>query len=117
MVQWQNAIHLPGDIWLNIDMQWMSKGNEGNSLLESSSYLNAKLYKAFCKNRFSVTLEANDIFNKSARDFTFYNKDVTLYQKNLSNNRSFQLTLQYNFNTTRDRYRGRGAGQSEKDRF
>ena len=46
--------------------------------LSSSSSLNAKLYKAFCKNRFSVTLEANDIFNKSNRDIRFYNKDAAL---------------------------------------
>ena len=56
--------------------------------LSSSSSLNAKLYKAFCKNRFSVTLEANDIFNKSNRDIRFYNKDVTLWQSSTSDSRS-----------------------------
>lgn len=117
LVQFQNAIHLPGDIWLNVDMQWMSAGNDENTYLKSSSYLNAKLYKAFCNNRFSVNFEANDIFNKSNRDFTFYNKDVIIYQKNKSDNRSFLVTLQYNFNSTRDRYKGQGAGQSEKERF
>lgn len=117
LVQWQNAVHLPGDIWLNVDMQWMSEGNEGNTFQKSASYLNAKLYKAFYNNKLSLTLEANDIFNKSGRDFTFYNKDVTLYQLNNNDNRSFLLTLQYNFNITRDRYRGSGAGQSEKARF
>lgn len=117
LVQWQNAIHLPGDFWLNVDMQWKSKGNEDNTFIKSASFVNAKLYKAFFKNRFSITFEANDVFNKSGSDFTFYNKDVTIYQKNRYDNRSFQLTLQYNFNTTRDRYRGSGAGQSEKERF
>lgn len=117
LVQWQNAIHLPLDIWMNVDVQWMSKGNEDNMTIKPTSYVNAKLYKAFFNNKFSITFEANDIFNKSGRDFTFYNKDVTLFQINKADNRSFQLTLQYNFNTTRDRYRGRGAGLSEKDRF
>lgn len=117
LVQWQNAIHLPGDIWFNVDMQWMSEGNDKNTYLKSSSYLNVKFYKAFCNSRFSVTLAADDIFNKSGRDFTFYNEDVVFYKITKSNNRSFQLTLQYNFNTTRDRYKGSGAGQSEKSRF
>lgn len=117
LVQWQNAIHLPGDIWFNVDMQWMSEGNDKNAYLKSSSYLNVKFYKAFCNSRFSVTLEADDVFNKSGRDFTFYNEDVVFYKLTKSNNRSFQLTLQYNFNTTRDRYKGSGAGQSEKSRF
>ncbi|MDE5828100.1 MAG: outer membrane beta-barrel family protein, partial [Duncaniella sp.] len=76
-----------------------------------------KLYKAFCNNRFSVTIEANDIFNGSNRDMTLLNKDVTICKVNTTNNRSFFLTLQYSFNTTRDRYRGHGAGANEMNRF
>lgn len=117
LVQFQNAIHLPGDIWLNVDLQWMSAGNGENAKITSTSYLNAKLYKAFFKNSFSVTLEANDIFNKNMRDFTFYNKDVTLFKSNHITNRTFQLTLQYTFNVTRDRYAGKGAGNNEFNRF
>lgn len=101
LVQLQNAIHLPGDIWLNVDLQWMSAGNGENGKITSTSYMNAKLYKAFFKNSFSVTLEANDIFNKNIRDFTFYNKDVTIFKSGNIINRTFQLTLQYTFNITR----------------
>ena len=117
IVQFQNAIHLPGDIWMNIDMEWNSRGNKENMKLSSSSNLNAKLYKAFCKNRFSVTLEGNDIFNKSNRDIQFYNKDVTLWQNSTNDSRSLLLTLQYNFNTSRSRYKGQGAGKKELNRF
>ena len=117
LVQFQNAIHLPYDIWLNVDMQWMSAGNDDNTWQKSSSYLNAKLYKAFLNNRFSVTLEANDIFNKSNRDITLMNKDVTIYNINTTNNRTFMLTLQYTFNSSRDRYKGQGAGANELNRF
>ncbi len=84
---------------------------------KSSSYLNAKLYKAFFNDRFSITLEANDIFNKSNRDVTLLNKDVTIYKFNTTYNRTFMLTLQYTFNSSRDRYRGQGAGTNELNRF
>lgn len=117
LVQFQNAIHLPGDIWLNIDLQWMSAGDSDNTHVKATSYLNAKLYKSFCDNRFSITAEANDIFNKSNRELTLYSKDVTINQINMNNNRSFLLTLQYNFNVTRDRYRGSGAGNEEQSRL
>lgn len=117
IVQFQNAIHLPGDIWMNIDMEWNSCGNKDNMKLGSSSYLNAKLYKAFCKDRFSVSLEADDIFNKSNRNVTFYNKDVKLWQNMTSDSRALLLTLQYNFNTSRNRYKGKGAGNEELSRF
>lgn len=33
IVQFQNAIHLPGDIWMNIDMEWNSRGNKDNMKL------------------------------------------------------------------------------------
>ena len=117
LVQWQNAIHLPADVWLNVDLQWMSAGNGENAKVTSTSFVNAKLYKAFFKNSFSITLEANDIFNRNIRDFTFYNKDVTLFKAGHVTNRAFMLTLQYTFNVTKDRYKGKGAGNSELDRF
>lgn len=117
LVQLQNAIHLPYDIWMNVDMQWMSAGNDDNTYQEQSSYLNAKLYKAFFNNRFSLTLEANDIFNKSNRDVTMMSKDVTIQRFSTISNRTFMLTLQYTFNATRDRYRGQGAGKNELNRF
>ncbi|MDE6370884.1 MAG: outer membrane beta-barrel family protein [Duncaniella sp.] len=117
LIQFQNAIHLPADIWLNIDLQWMSAGDGENARITSTSYLNAKLYKAFLNNSLSVTLEANDIFNRNIRDFTFYNKDVTLTKYTHITNRTFQITMQYTFNTSRDRYAGKGAGHNELDRF
>ncbi len=38
-------------------------------------------------------------------------------QKNFSDMRSVMFTVQYNFNVPRDRYRGTGAGNTEKKRF
>ena len=80
-------------------------------------YVNAKLYKGFFNNAFSVTLEAKDLFNTSQIDALMYSNAVQIVQKNFSPGRSVMLTLQYRFNTTRDRYRGTGAGNTEKSRF
>lgn len=117
IMQWQNAIHLPLDIWLNVDCQFTTAGNDRNIYATSSSSINAKLYKEFCKKKLSLTLEARDIFNDSRQNLTLYNNAVTLNQKNFSDMRYFMLTLQYNFNITRDRYRGTGAGNMEKKRL
>ena len=117
IMQWQNAIHLPLDIWLNVDCQFTTAGNDRNIYATSSSSINAKLYKEFCKKKLSLTLEARDIFNDSRQNLTLYNNAVTLNQKNFSDMRYFMFTLQYNFNITRDRYRGTGAGNMEKKRL
>lgn len=117
MIQFQNAIHLPGDIWMNIDLQWMSEGNEKNTHRNFSSYLNAKLYKAFFNNSLGVSIEANDIFNKGSYGITMLSRDVSTFQLSENLSRSFVITLQYTFNSSRDRYRGQGAGANEKNRF
>ncbi len=117
MVQWQNAIHLPYDIWLNVDMAWESASNDRNMYRKSCSYLNAKLYKAFLNNSFSISAEANDLFNKRNYGVTTFSKDITRYVCVTDLSRSFYLTLQYTFNSSRDRYKGRGAGINEKSRF
>lgn len=118
LLQFQNAIHLPADIWLNLDMQWQFAGYEDNSYMGSASYVNAKLYKAFCKNRFSVSLEANDMFNKDHYNLTLYTNQVKVFQDNKKNdNRTLWLTLRYNFNTSKSRYKGTGAGNAEQNRL
>lgn len=118
LFQWQNAIHLPFDIWLNVDAQLMTHTWDNNIKVSNSPwYVNAKIYKAFFNNAFSVTLEAKDLFNTSQNDALMYSDAVQIVQKNFSPGRSVMLTLQYRFNTTRNRYRGTGAGNSEKSRF
>ena len=80
-------------------------------------YVNAKIYKGFFQDSFSVTLEVKDLFDSAKSNFNLCSDAVQIQQKNFSPSRSVMLTLQYRFNTTRDRYRGTGAGNSEKSRF
>lgn len=118
MFQWQNAIRLPFDIWFNVDAQLMTHMWDNNMKVSNTPwYVNAKIYKGFFNNAFSVTVEAKDLFNTSGNNARMYNDAVQIVQKNFSPGRSVMLTLQYRFNTTRDRYRGTGAGNSEKSRF
>ncbi len=118
MLQWQNAIHLPMDIWLNVDAQLMTPTWDANMKLTNYPWhLKAKLYKGFFHDALGVTLEAKDIFDSAKRDAYLCSDAVQIVQKDFSPGRQVMLTLQYRFNTTRNRYRGTGAGNSEKDRF
>lgn len=118
ILQWQNAVGLPAGLWLNVDAQLMTRGYDRNMYLSNTPWhINAKLYKAFFKNTFSVTLEVKDIFDASGKDFVLCNDAVQIDQRDFSPSRSVMLTLQYRFNTTRSRYRGTGAGETEKARF
>ena len=118
MFQWQNAVHLPFDIWLNVDAQLMTHGWDNNTRLTNTPwYVNAKIYKGFFNDAFSVTVEAKDLFNSARNNFYLCSDAVQIQQKDFSPGRSVMLTLQYRFNATRDRYRGTGAGNTEKSRF
>ncbi len=118
MFQWQNALKLPFDIWLNVDAQLMTRGWDTNMRLTNAPwYVNAKIYKGFFNDAFSVTAEAKDIFDSAKSNYNLCSDAVQIQQKNYSPGRSVMLTLQYRFNTTNNRYRGTGAGNSEKSRL
>lgn len=118
MIQWQNAVHLPFDIWLNLDAQIMTRTWENNMKLSNTPWhFNAKIYKGFFNDKLGLTLEAKDIFDTAKRDAMLFSNFVQIVQKNSSPGRSVMFTVQYRFNTTRDRYRGTGAGNNEKSRF
>ncbi len=103
---------------MNVDAQLMTPSWDNNMKLSNTPWhVNAKLYKGFFNNSFSITLEAKDLFNSSQRDANMYSNAVRIVQKNFAPGRSVMLTLQYRFNPTRDRYRGSGAGNTEKSRF
>ena len=98
-------------------MAWESAGNDRNLYRKACSYVNAKLYKAFFNNSFSVSVEANDILNQRNYGVMSFSRDITRYVCVTDLSRSFYLTLQYTFNSSRDRYKGRGAGTNEMNRF
>ena len=118
MFQWQNSVHLPFDIWLNVDSQLMTRGWDSNTRLTNTPwYVNVKIYKGFLNDALSLTVEAKDLFDSAKNNFYLCSDAVQIQQKDYSPGRSVMLTIQYRFNTTRDRYRGTGAGNNEKSRF
>ena len=77
-------------------MAWESAGNDRNLYRKACSYVNAKLYKAFFNNSFSVSVEANDILNQRNYGVMSFSRDITRYVCVTDLSRSFYLTLQYN---------------------
>ena len=83
----------------------------------SNFAVNARLQKSFLKEQLSCTLYVNDIFRTSKSKMTTYyaigltDQDVYTYTQCVG------LTLSYNFNVSRSKYRGTGAGNEERNRF
>ena len=83
----------------------------------SNFAMNARLQTSFWKGRLTGTLYANDIFRTSRTKITTYyaigktDQDVYQYTQQVG------ISLSYNFNVTRSKYRGTGAGNEEKSRL
>ena len=83
----------------------------------SSFTLNVRLQKTFWDGRLTAALYANDIVRTSRiKTTTYYETGITA--QNIYNyTQQVGLTLSYNFNATRSKYRGTGAGNDEKTRL
>ncbi|MDE5876098.1 MAG: outer membrane beta-barrel protein [Muribaculaceae bacterium] len=117
IIRFNNALHLPSDIWLNIDFSARTTGNSENLYLKSSWTCDLGLYKSFANDTWSLKLQLNDIFSTWRLDFTSYDPLSTLSTAKLRDTRDLSLTIRYNFNAARSRYKGRGVAHSDRDRL
>ncbi len=83
----------------------------------SNFAVNARLQKSFFKEQLSCTLYANDIFRTSKTKMTTYYAIGLTDQDVYSYTQCVGLTLSYNFNASRSKYKGTGAGNAEKSRL
>ena len=83
----------------------------------SNFCVNARLQKSFWNGRLTGTLYANDIFRTAKTKVTTYYAIGKTAQDLYTYTQCVGLTLSYNFNATRSKYRGTGAGNEEKTRL
>lgn len=115
--RFNNAIHLPWDMWLNVDFSAQTSGNGDNVYIKSCWNCDLGLYKSFANDTWSVKLQLNDVFNTYRQQMTQYDALSTVRVNKIYDTRDLSLTIRYNFNSARSRYKGRGAANTEKDRF
>ena len=78
---------------------------------------NVSVYKAFLKDRLSFQLFVYDLFGtENIHMSAHYGKMKEMVCDNLSISK-VSLTVRYKFNTTRSKYKGTGAGESQKNRM
>ena len=117
IVRFNNAVNLPKDIWLNADLSWRSAGDSENIHMTQSWQFDLSLYKAFFHDRLSVKLAVNDVFASMRQKITIFSDIHQFYLDKRTDNRSLRLTIRYNFNPARSKYKGTGAGNAEKSRL
>ena len=116
-INWRNAFQLPKGILLNVDGMFTTKGAMRNEKYTHELFnLEVTAQKSFFKNRFSVQLFTRDLFEMNAAQISMYSGiHVTDFKPDAR--RQFGMTLQYNFNQAKSKYKGKGAGESQKARM
>ncbi|MBD5371225.1 MAG: outer membrane beta-barrel protein [Bacteroides sp.] len=112
-----NAVRLPWDMWLNLDFSARTSGNGDNFYMKAYWQCNLGLYKSFVQDTWSVKLQLNDVFDTWRREMVSYDAISTVSMRKMADTRDVSLTIRYSFNSARSRYKGCGAGNSDKGRF
>lgn len=113
----RNHFSLPSGFGLDIDLGADTPGdNENSYVAEGCWYANVGLYKSFFNERLSVRLQADDLFNSSAAKTVLYSGNRVMMLKQ-EVRRSVALTLRYKFNAAKSKYKGTGAGDSQRSRL
>ena len=79
--------------------------------------INARVQKTFLDGNLTVALFANDIFRNLRERWTGYYPVSTMSKDAYVYTQSVGVSLTYNFNATQSKYKGSGAGTSEKNRL
>ena len=117
IIRFNNAINLPFDSWLNADFSWRSAGDTENIHLAQSWQFDISLYKAFWNDRLTVKLACTDLFSSIRQKATIYSDIREIYLDKRLDTRNLELTVRYNFNPAKSKYRGQGAGNDVKGRL
>lgn len=99
-------------------MSYITKGHEKNQYLYKPMFCtNVSAYKAFLKDRLSFQLFIYDLFGTNdSHMIAHFGKIKEMVYDGLSTSK-VSLTVRYKFNTTRSKYKGTGAGESQKNRM
>ena len=113
-----NTWELPLDFMLGLDSYIQSAGATQNIYSEKpNGYVNVSVRKSFLNDALSVELRGNDIFKTNRISYSMYSGDYYLFQKSVWDRQEFAVTVRYKFNTAKSKYKGTGAGDSQKSRM
>lgn len=118
IINWRNIFTFPHDWGAEVAFWCRGAGDSMNvKYTRARTEFDIQIYKKFLNKSLIVYLIGVDIFNGMPRHYELYSGNIKM-QSDLDNfTRSIRLTVRYNFNFTKSRYMGRGAGQSEKQRL
>ena len=117
-VQFNNTLVFRPDMIGEVNFVYQSPGDNQNIHLNYHvTNLDVALTKTFFNDRLSLKVAGQDLLNRYKSGTLIRAPKIDIYQLNSMDSRCVSVTLRYRFNTTDSKYRGKGAGNEEKNRL
>lgn len=116
-VQFNNSFKFTPTFTSQANLQVTSKGDKENmTLTRTCWYMYLSLTKTFFDDRLSIQVAGHNLFN-SQENIRIRYGTRSLLQESHDDSRQLEVTVRYKFNAAGSKWRGSGAGESEKARF
>lgn len=117
IAQFNNNFRLTSTLTASADFSFTSKGNQENISLTKARYrLDLSVTKSFLGDHLSVMVKGHNLLNSQDQVRLNYGAR-TLWQNSRNDSREVEFTVRYKFNAAQSKYKGTGAGSSEKERL
>ena len=112
-----NRFVIRKDFTFSVNISYYSSYANSLSVYKESGSLDLNIYKSFFKNKLVCNIWGRDLLNTRKRRYTMYGINSMFTTNQDMDTRSFSIGIQYNFNITKNKYKGTGAGNEEKGRL
>ena len=117
LVQFNNNFQIQPTLTANVNFNFMSRGDMQNVTLAEPSYvLDIGATKTFLNDRLSIQVTGHNLFD-SQEHYKLHYGLRTMCQTQRRDAREVEFTVRYKFNAAQSKYKGTGAGASEKERL
>ena len=117
LLSFQNEFSLPRKFIVRADLQWNTKGNRGIYYMKGFGYSELSVQKSFFSDNLNVTLRGEDLFNWSKTKDTKILNYLVSNRATDSYGRRIVVSVSWNFNNFKTKYKGTGAGSDEINRL
>ena len=116
-LDFDNTVILPQNWTIRLEYSYQSRNYSELGVQNAWSSLDLSLAKSFLQKRLVVRLETNDLLLGQNESWQHKGAYCHFKRTGIDNTRSFGINITYNFNATKSKYKGTGAGNAEKSRL
>lgn len=113
----KNMVVLPKNTFVFFNILYSSLAHDGLNTSHQQFRVDMNVSKALAKNKWNLNLAVTDLFNTYSNRKWMQTADVLNWSVGNNVMRKVELTVSYNFNSTRNKFRGTGAGNAEQRRL